>query len=205
MRMLVRRVRDRHDMHDVGVFLFRLTYVCVLLELALAAGFGCRWAAPAPWGSLRSGAVLSSCVSECRPQPLIPAGWIWFHYFDPVSEFCCCVGLNGHAAGCVPAACSQCYLVCKRCPAAYCVGPLHHYTAPTDFYTPCCLTLPPRPTAGFSLYGLIASQLGDVTTLTELPSGEVRPQPYGPACAVCLCLPPCMLTTDCHVRASCRC
>ncbi|KAI3429335.1 hypothetical protein D9Q98_005430 [Chlorella vulgaris] len=99
--------------NDAGKFFFY--FLIMLLNLMSFTAFGMLVVHATPQleaANALAGTIFALYNLFCgfiKPQPLIPAGWIWFHYFDPVS---------------------------------------------------------------FSLYGLIASQLGDVTTLTELPSGK---------------------------------
>ena len=123
---------------------------------------GVRCCVVPPWPD--SGARLRP---SCRPQPAIPAGWIWFYWFDPVSEWL----LEAAAAAPAPAPAAAA-AAARRSAAAAAVRPAFLLLLPPPTNTGPCAA--PPTAAGYSLYGLVASQLGDVTTPTTLPDGGVR-------------------------------
>jgi hypothetical protein len=153
--------------------------------------------------------VLPASRPSClQPQPAIPAGWIWAYWADPLSEFPQGLVAASRSAALHPAAsnladaATLCPAECGwgggrgGCTGATCTsrsGRARLDTPPTPPPHP-----PPPPhthTAGYTLYGLVVSQLGDVTTLTTLPGDAVRfCSDLRPACSSrswpCLCWRP---------------
>lgn len=136
-----------------------------------------------------------------KPKAAIPGGWIWLYYLDPASELLegpflelgslgaweralgrlaswAGRGLAGRgragaggarARGALQRAREQ-EEARRRAPPSLAAAPAGRGD---DLAFPC--TGP----AGYSLYGMVANQLGDVTSLMQMPPGSVRrPGPW---------------------------